>query len=381
MTKEKRLDERGGLPRVELAPGYRIPRLIVGGWQLSAGHRVGGRDPDEVVEALVALADRGLTAFDCADIYTGVEELFGRFLARWRTTSMAGEARSRGRSGVEGPGGGEAIRIHTKLVPDWSDLPQADERYVRRIVERSLRRLGVEALDLVQFYWWDQERGDWLRAARALGRLQEEGKILHIGATNLTGGEVEALEREAGVRVLSNQVQYSVLDRRPEHGLTELSRRSGLHLLAYGALAGGFLTSGWARRGMGTEPPAPGDLSNRSLVKYRLIIEEFGGWEAYQSLLRELSAIGEARGVGPAQVALRFVLDQPGVAAAIVGFSSPARMEENLRALQLRLTPAEHAAIRRHTGPAPGPAGDIFALERDRTGPHGRIMRYDQNQA
>jgi aryl-alcohol dehydrogenase-like predicted oxidoreductase len=393
MTEEERLEGNDGLPLVELAPGYRIPRLIVGGWQLSAGHRVGGPDPDEVVEALVALADRGFTAFDCADIYTGVEELFGRFLARWRTTSMAGEARSRGRSGGERRGGGEAIRIHTKLVPDWSDLPQVGERYVRRIVERSLRRLGVEALDLVQFYWWDQNRGDWLRAARALGRLQEEGKILHVGATNLTGGEVETLEREAGLRVLSNQVQYSVLDRRPELGLTEVSRRTGLHLLAYGALAGGFLTSTWAkgRRGgpgagaQGTEaprkPPSPGDLPNRSLVKYRLIIEEFGGWEAYQDLLRELSAIGEAHGVGPAQVALRFVLDQPGVAAAIVGFSSPARMEENRRALQLRLTPADHAAIRRHTGPAPGPAGDIFALERNRTGPHGRIMRYDQNQA
>ncbi|MEX2527909.1 MAG: aldo/keto reductase [Gemmatimonadota bacterium] len=383
---------RPAIPQTELAPGYRIPRLVVGGWQLSHGHRGAPREPAEAVETLVALADRGLTAFDCADIYTGVEELFGRFLRRWRTTSTGGNPAG---------GAGASIQIHTKLVPDWSHLPHVDEAYVRGVVERSLRRLGVETLDLVQLYWWDLERGDWLAAGRALGRLQQEGKIRHLGVTNFTAAEVETLEREADIHLLSNQVQYSALDRRPEHNLTYHCAVSGLHLLTYGALAGGFLTGSWLGKKDPTQASSPAEsqerpdessgdpgfpspqalasLPNRSLIKYRLIIQEFGGWEPYQALLRELVDIGTTHGVGPAPVALRFVLDQPEVAAALVGFSSLSRMEENLRALTLQLTPEDHARIRRHTQEAPGPQGDIFALERDRQGPHGRIMKYEEN--
>ena len=345
--------------RAELAPGYDISRLIVGGWQLSAGHHARAVAADEAVERLVAMADLGLDTFDCADIYTGVEELYGRFVRRWRTTS----------------GGARPIRIHTKLVPDLSALEQADGAYVRNIVERSLRRLGVERLDLVQFYWWDFQRGDWLEAVRTLADLQHEGKVRLVGATNFTAGDVAAME-SAGVRVVSNQVQYSVLDRRPETGgLAAACEATGLRMLCFGGLAGGFLTPVWSGR------PDPGydGLASRSLVKYRLIIDEFGGWQAYQSLLGTLTAVGEQRGLDAAAVALRFVLDQPGVAAAIVGFSSVARMRDNRRALEMRLTPADHARIRAHTDAAFGPSGDIFGLERQRDGPHGRIMRYDLN--
>lgn len=345
--------------RVTLAPGYEISRVVVGGWQLSEGHH---RDPvaaDEAVERLIALADLGVDTFDCADIYTGVEELYGRFLARWRTTS----------------GGGRPIHVHTKLVPDLSALASVDGRYVEAVVDRSLRRLGVEALDLVQFYWWDTSVGDWLAAGRALADLQRAGKVRHVGATNLTAAEVRALEEGAGVRIVSDQVQYSVLDRRPEHGLAEhcaASERTSL--LCYGGLAGGFLTSKW----LGAEPPKE-PFASRSMTKYRLVIDEFGGWDAYQALLAELVAIGADHGVDASAVALRFVLDQSGVAAVVTGFSSVARMRKNLEVLGLSLAPAEHGRIRRHTDAAPGPAGDVFGLERDRTGPHGRIMKYDLN--
>ena len=246
---------------------------------------------------------------------------------------------------------------------------------MRRIVERSLRRLGVERVDLVQFYWWDQRRGDWLEAVRTLGELQSEGKVGLIGATNFTAPDVMQME-STGVRVVANQVQYSVLDRRPQTGgLADACRDSGMHLLCFGGLAGGFLTPAWHGR------PDPGHegLPNRSLVKYRLIIDEFGGWGAYQALLETLAAVGEERGVDAATVALRYVLDQPGVAATIVGFSAVARMRDNRRALDLELTPDDHVRIRAHTDAAPGPRGDIFGLERDRDGPHGRIMRYDLN--
>ena len=344
--------------RFELAPGYDISRLVVGGWQLSEGHHRTPVAVEDAMETLVALADQGLDTFDCADIYTGVEDLYGRFLKRWRTTS----------------GGARPIRIHTKLVPDLSLLAAVDGAYVEDIVHRSLRRLGVETLDLVQFYWWDTAVGDWLGAVGALADLQKAGKIRHIGATNFTAAEVRAMEEGAGVTVVADQVQYSLLDRRPEHGLAAHCATSATHLLCFGALAGGFLTSKW----LGAAPPSP-PFPTRSQTKYRLIVDEFGGWEAYQALLTEMVALGTERDVDISAVALRFVLDQPGVAAALMGFAPAERMRANAAALDLVLTPEDHARLRRHSDAAPGPAGDIFALERDRTGPHGRIMKYDLN--
>jgi len=349
-----------GVRRVELAPGYDIARVVVGGWQLSAGHHAEQAPEHETIERMVALADAGLDTFDCADIYTGVEELYGRFLRHWRTTS----------------GGARPIRVHTKLVPDLSRLAEVDEAYVNGIVERSLRRLGVEALDLVQFYWWDTAVGDWLRAARALGDLVRAGKVRHLGATNLAAEEVGALEDAAGVPVVADQVQYSVLDRRPERTLAAYCLRTATGMLCYGGLAGGLLTDTWLGAGR-----AEGPFTSRSLTKYRLVVEAFGGWEAYQAVLAELAAIGAEHEAPTSAVALRFVLDQPGVAASIVGFSTVARMREAASALELRLDAGEHARIRRHTDAAPGPEGDVFALERDRNGPHGRIMRYDLNDA
>jgi aryl-alcohol dehydrogenase-like predicted oxidoreductase len=221
-----------GPHRIELAPGYWISRLIVGGWQLSAGHRTDTPRVEDAVERLVELADLGLDTFDCADIYTGVEELLGRFLNRWRTTS----------------GGSRPIRIHTKLVPDLGVLPRVDRRYVEGIVDRSLHRLGVETLDLVQFYWWNFEVSDWLEAVRCLADLQRAGKVLHIGATNFTAAEIDTMAREVGIKVVSDQVQYSALDHRPEAGLVDHCIGTGTRLLCYGALAGGFLTDTW--RGM-----------------------------------------------------------------------------------------------------------------------------------
>jgi aryl-alcohol dehydrogenase-like predicted oxidoreductase len=345
------------IERFELAPGYDISRVVHGGWQFSAGHRAGGADLDDALEVLVESADLGVTTFDCADIYTGVEELYGRFLRRWRTTSSAAP-----------------IQIHTKFVPDASDLPRVDRAYVERIVDRSLSRLGVERLDLVQFYWWRDEVPGMEQAALWLADLQRAGKIRHLAVTNMDVAHMRRIQ-EAGVRLVSNQVQYSTLDRRPEHGLAEWCTGHAMRIIAFGSLAGGFLTDRWRDR------PDPEVHDNRSLTKYRLIIDEFGGWAEHQELLRELAAIGAEHGVETSAVAIRFVLEQPAVAAVIAGATRPGQMARNLGAFTFALTAEDHRRIRRLTDAAPGPEGDVFELERDRDGPHGRIMKYDLNRA
>lgn len=344
------------IERTELAPGYTISRVIHGGWQFSAGHRLGGAALDDAVEVLVASADRGVTTFDCADIYTGVEELYGRFLRTWKSTS-----------------GSTPIQIHTKFVPDYEDLPRVDKAYVERIIDRSLRLLGVEALDLVQYYWWRDDIPGMEQAAVWLSELQAAGKIKHLAATNLGADRLRRIA-EAGVELVANQVQYSAMDRRPEHGLVDYCAEGGIGLLCFGTLAGGFLTDRWLGQ------PDLADPDNRSLVKYRLIIEEFGGWDAYQRLLDGLHTVAEAHETEIAAVALRLVLDRPAVAATVVGATRAGQMERNLRALSVEMTPVEAAQLRALMDAAPGPEGDIFELERDRAGPHGSIMRYDLNE-
>ena len=344
------------VPTRALAPGYDIPRLIKGGWQLAGGH--GAVDRATAIADMMAFAEAGITAFDCADIYTGVEELIGEFLRTWRV-----------HHGAQAP----AVRVHTKCVPDRDLLPVLTFAHVEALVDRSLRRLGVDTLDLVQFHWWDYAAPRWLEAAQHLATLQRAGKIRHIGLTNFDTAHVQAII-EAGVPVVSHQVQVSLLDRRALRDMAGYCRSHGIGLLAYGALAGGFFHERWHGA------PAPAEpLENRSLVKYRLIIDEFGGWDAFQALLDRLATIASAHHTTIGTVAVRGVLDEPDVAAVIVGARHAAHLPATLAALDIALSEDERRTIRALCDMAPGPTGDVYALERDPAGRHAGIMRYNLN--
>lgn len=364
--KRRRPDPGGGaVPRVELAPGYAVPRVIHGAWQLSQGHRgaAGAPDREAAVQGLLRLAEAGFDTFDCADIYTGVEELLGEVLRAWRR-------RGGDRAAPE-------LRVHTKLVPDLAALPGLDRRYVERVVDRSLRRLGVERLDLVQLHWWDYEVPGYVEAAGWLDDLRRAGKVRLVGATNFDGVHLAEI-LDAGVAVVSNQVQHSVVDRRPEGALAELAGRRGVALLGYGTLAGGFLAERWLGA---PEPPGPAQaLPNRSLTKYRLILDEFGPWQLFQDLLEALARIGRRHGARLAAVALRAALDRPGAGAAVLGASGARHLEDTLRALEITLDAHDRAALEAVLARARGPAGAVYALERDRTGLHAAVMRYDLNR-
>jgi aryl-alcohol dehydrogenase-like predicted oxidoreductase len=145
-------------------------------------------------------------------------------------------------------------------------------------------------------------------------------------------------------------------------------------LLCYGSLAGGFMSERW----LGVEEPRE-TLENRSLTKYKLIIDEFGGWGLFQKLLHTLSQIAEHHSVGVAAVAIRWVLDQPGVNSVIVGARNQNHLAGTLAALRLRLTSADQEKILDVLSESTCPGGDVYALERDRQGVHGRIMRYNLN--
>ena len=115
-------------------------------------------------------------------------------------------------------------------------------------------------------------------------------------------------------------------------------------------------------------------------MKYKLIIEEFGGWAAFQSLLRALKSIADRHDVSISTVATRWVLDQPAVAAAIVGARYGDRIGSVLDVFKLQLDAADLALLGPILATSPGPRGDTYSLERDKNGPHGRIMKYDLNK-
>jgi len=347
------MTETGGVPRTTLAPGYDISRLIKGGWQLAGGH--GRVDPREAIADMAAFAEAGVTTCDCADIYTGVEALIGAFLAEWRARHGAAAA--------------ERVQVHTKYVPDLALLPVVTREDVGRAIDRSLTRLGVPHLDLVQFHWWDYAVPRYVDVAGWLDALRQAGKIRHLGVTNMDVprlGEILA----AGVPIVAHQVQASVMDRRALGAMRDLCRAHGIQLLCYGAMGGGFVSERWLGQPAPSEP-----LEHRSLTKYRLIIDEWGGWDRFQALLRVLHGVAGRHGVRLSSVAARLVLDEPQVAAVIVG----ARNATHLAALQeiagLRLDAADREAVAALQREAPGPAGDVYALERVAGGPHAVIMR------
>jgi aryl-alcohol dehydrogenase-like predicted oxidoreductase len=123
----------------DLRPGYAISRVIKGGWQLAGDH--GPVDSSAAIADMEAFLDAGITSFDCADIYTGVEEMIGSFISDVRERRGAEVA--------------DRVQVHTKLVPDLARLSELTADEVEAIVDRSLQRLQIDRLHLVQFYWWD----------------------------------------------------------------------------------------------------------------------------------------------------------------------------------------------------------------------------------
>jgi aryl-alcohol dehydrogenase-like predicted oxidoreductase len=330
-----------------------IDPVIVGGWQLAAGHTPGrSLDGPAVLEAYWGA---GFRRFDCADIYTGVEALLGDFR--------------------RAHGLGDALKVHTKYVPDSTELTALTPARIERAIDRSRRRLGVERLELVQFHWWNTDVEGYLAALEGLTALQDAGKIRAIGLTNFSAEVSEEIVTH-GVPVTAIQTQLSLLDRRPTGRLATLVDAHDIRLLAYGSVAGGLLSDAH----LDSEPP-PEPHEHRSLTKYLLIVDELGGWGALQALLRALRDVADARSSDVATVASAYALAQRGVAAAVVGVRHTRHLA---RHAELRsgfaLDAADLRALDAARARYPEVPGDVYDLERDRDGRHGRIMRYDLNR-
>jgi aryl-alcohol dehydrogenase-like predicted oxidoreductase/enamine deaminase RidA (YjgF/YER057c/UK114 family) len=324
--------------QTELAPDLRISRIVTGLWQIADMERdQQSLDLDLTAQNMKAYVDAGLTTFDMADHYGSAEEISGIF-----TKKYAGD---------------DDVQLLTKWVPE----PGGSSRdTVRQAVHRSLDRLQTDQLDLLQYHAWNYADPSYLDELFCLQELRDEGLIRHLGLTNFDTAHL-SIVLETGITVVSNQVCFSLLDQRAANEMTRLCEERGVAILAFGTLAGGFLTEKWLDR----PEPAMEDLSTWSQMKYKRYIDEAGGWVPFQNLLTALKHTADAHEVSMANVASRFILEQPAVGSVIIGARlGESEHIENNRAL-LGFTPKEEDwdSIRKATNELvaiPGDCGDEY---------------------
>jgi aryl-alcohol dehydrogenase-like predicted oxidoreductase len=188
----------------------------------------------------------------------------------------------------------------------------------RRIVEnnisRSLQRMDVEALDLLQFHWWDYADRRYLDALTHLAQLRDEGKIKHLALTNFDTERLKLIV-DQGIRVVSNQVQHSLIDLRPQAQMAQFCQEHDIWLLTYGTLGGGLLSQKY----LGQPEPGRAALNTASLQKYKQMVDAWGGWSLFQELLTSLKEVADKHGVSIANIAVRYILERPAVAGVIAG--------------------------------------------------------------
>ncbi len=342
----------------ELVPGYEISPVIKGGWQLSKGHSLDSAiETSQAISDTVTFIEAGISTLDFGDIYTGVEELIGGALREIE--------RRHGSDWRSFP------QLHTKYVPNENFLHDFVKSDVQTIVDRSLARLGVEQLDLVQFHWWKYEAKNYPVAMEELFKLKAAGKIRHVGITNFDLPHIKEFV-DAGFKPASIQLQYSALDSRAENGVVDYCIKEGIGILCYGSVAGGLLSEKYLGK------PAPTTAETRSSIKYQLIIEDFGGWDLFQELLTVLKSIAKAHATDIATISSAYILGRPGVKGVIVGARNISHLQSNLLIPEITLSPAEVSQIAAIKTRASGPVGDVYDLERysDR---HRNIMHTNNN--
>lgn len=279
----------------QLAPDFATDRIINGMWQVAGGH--GYIDHDLAIADMMRYHEAGFTTWDLADIYGPAEDFIGQF--RRKLLAIKGEEEL------------DKIRALTKWVPQPGRITRS---IVNESIDRSLHRMGVSMVDLLQFHWWDYNNPYYMDALKYLSDLRDEGKIKHIGLTNFDTERLQIMI-DSDLQIVSNQVQYSIIDRRPEVKMIPFCLENNISLLCYGSICGGLMSE----RYLGRMQPSTTELNTLSLQKYKKMIDAWGGWSLFQELLSTLKRIAQKHNVTIANVAARYILDKSAVAGVIIG--------------------------------------------------------------
>ncbi|KAI1270372.1 NADP-dependent oxidoreductase domain-containing protein [Xylariaceae sp. FL1019] len=315
-----------------------IPRMLLGLWQLAGGHDT-NVDIDVAARAIEPLIDLGLNAFDMADHYGDAELVVGKF----RSTSS------------------REMLAFTKWCPPEDNVKSFE--VAEQAVTRALQRMNQNQITLLQYHVWDYSDDTYLYNLAHLSNLQSQGKIKHLGLTNVDAAHLELLI-DSGFRIATNQVSCSVLDQRLVKGrLGAICEKHNVGVIAYGTLLGGFLSEKW----LDQDEPESIDTLNWSLRKYLRFLWAAGGWEPFQGVLRALSVVARKHDVSIPAVATRYVLDLPAVSSVIVGCrlstDSATQAKRNLAAFSFSLSDEDRSIIQQAQAALkdiPGDCGDEY---------------------
>lgn len=325
-------------PLYTISNNFEVPRIITGLWQVADMERQGTLpDFEDKALSMKAYATKGFNAFDMADHYGSAEQITGVYKAHHQS---------------ELP-----IQAFTKWVPEPG--PMTKDK-VRNAIQESLTKLQSEQIDLLQFHAWQYADPAWLDALSHLQELKEEGLIKHLGVTNFDTAHLQ-IALSHGIDISTNQISFSLLDRRAMGAMSDVCLASGVRLFAFGTLAGGFLSDTWLGK---PEPQLTEDLT-WSQMKYKRFIDTAGGWNRFQNLLSTLNDIAKGKNLSIANIASRFILEQPAVAALIIGARLGERnhMDDNLKLFSFELSGTEKQAIQKALDAfdvIPGDCGDEY---------------------
>jgi aryl-alcohol dehydrogenase-like predicted oxidoreductase len=296
--------------------GFKVSEITYGNW-VTHGSQIGADAAKACVEAAL---DCGITSFDTADAYAGgrAEEILG--------DALKGQRR-------------EGLEIFTKLywpVGDGANDRGLSRKHVREALDASLRRLGVEYVDLYQAHRYDHET-PLEETMQAFADVVRAGKALYIGVSEWRAEQIreaKALADELHVPLVSNQPQYSALYRVIEAEVIPACRELGLSQIVFSPLAQGVLTGKYRP---GEQPPEGSRATD----------EQGGGARFIERLMRDdvlervqaLVPLAAEAGLSMATLALAWVLQEENVASAIIGASRPEQVRDNVKVVGVELDP------------------------------------------
>ena len=319
---------------IQLAPDFSICRILNGMWQVAGGH--GEINHDSAISQMLEYNENGFNTWDMADIYGPAESFYGDFRNEIENKKGKNEL--------------EKIQGFTKFVPNPGPMTQS---IVEHYIDQSMRKMNVDVIDVIQFHWWDYNDANYIDALHQLTKLRDDGKISHLALTNFDTERIQIMV-DNGIQLISNQVQYSIIDQRPNVKMASFCKNHDMKILAYGTLLGGLLTEKY----LGGPKPTQKDLDTYSLQKYMNMIDAWGGWGLFQELLVVLDEIAKKHNVQIPNVATRFVLDRPAVAGTIIGsrLGLSDHIEQNSKTFSLQLQNDDFEKIKSVTSKA----NDLF---------------------
>jgi aryl-alcohol dehydrogenase (NADP+) len=298
--------------------GLKVSRICLG--CMSFGSGFDWMLPEEPSRAIVRRAlELGINFFDSADVYSRgeSEQILGNALRACGVTR-------------------DDVVVATKVFQPMGPGPNQrglSRKHIMQAIDDSLRRLGMDYVDLYQIHRFDLET-PVEETLEALTDVVRSGKARYTGASTMAAYQLARYlyraEQRGLSRFVSMQNNYSLLYREEEREMIPLCREEGIGLIPYSPIGGGLLAGSRRHQTVRSHSPMARDRFNR---------------KADEAVIDAVAAVAAGRGVGPAQIAIAWLLGQPGVTAPIVGATRLEHLDDPVRALDLVLAPEERARL------------------------------------